>query len=131
MTASFELDINEKSINSAKHQGITFLLREPHLANQRTKLLESLLKMWNVENTLILSRIVVSLSVFLYIWLGHIKSYLALLTDTSLPTFNLVLILVVHRFDNRWRCSCGRFHFRQRTLVLGWRMSLFQSGFLS
>ena len=36
---------------------------------------------------------------------------------------------LVHRFDNRWRCCCGRFHFRQRTLVLGCRSSFFSRDF--
>ena len=36
----------------------------------------------------------------------------------------VVMFILVHRFHNRWRWCCGRFNFRQRTLELGYQMSL-------
>ena len=41
----------------------------------------------------------------------------------------VVMFILVHRFNNRWRWCCGRFNFRQRTIKLGYRRSLSSQGF--
>ena len=75
----------------------------------------------NLLDTLILIIFGEIRNCFMYIWLGHIKSYLALLTDTSLPRYTVFTYWICTYFQFTFSRNIGAlFHIWQSHLFSVW-----------